>query len=91
MDWFREGLREAGYIEGQDVAVELRYAEGGERLGELATELVRLNVSLIATFGNLAPRMARRATRTAPIVALTDDFIGTGLVTSLARPGILPA
>jgi putative tryptophan/tyrosine transport system substrate-binding protein len=79
---FREGLREAGYVEGQNVAIELRYAEGSERLRELAAELVRLNVAVIATFGDLGLQAARRTTTTIPIITLTDDFVG-----SLARPG----
>jgi putative ABC transport system substrate-binding protein len=86
LDWFREGLRESGYVEGQNVAIELRYSERGERLHDFATELARLNVSVIMAFGDLAPQMAQRATTTIPIVALTDDFVGTGLATSLARP-----
>src|SRR5437899_3146820 len=57
MEWFRQGLRDSGYVEGQNVAIELRYAEGGDRLRELAVELVLLNVSVIATAGDLAPRM----------------------------------
>jgi len=87
MEWFRQGLRESGYVEGQNVVIELRYAEGGERLRELAGELVQSNVRVIATFGELAPKMAQRATAAIPIIALTDDFVGAGLVPSLARPG----
>lgn len=86
MEAFRQGLRESGYVEGQNVAIELRYAEKGERLRELAAELVRLNVSVIASFGDLGPRMAQETTTVIPIVALTDDFVGAGLVANLARP-----
>ena len=87
MDSLRQGLRESGYIEGKNLAIDLRHAEGSERLRELAAELVKLNVSVIATFGDLAPKMAQQATTVVPIVALADDFIGAGLVSSLARPG----
>ena len=82
LEAFREGLREAGYIDGQNVAIELRYAEDSERLRELAAELVRLSVAVIATFGDLGLQAARQATTTIPIITLTDDFVG-----SLARPG----
>ena len=87
MEWFRQGLREFGYVEGQNIAIDLRYAETAERLGVLAGELVQSNVSVIATFGDLAPTMARRATSVVPIVALADDFVGAGLAPNLARPG----
>jgi len=81
LEAFREGLRESGYVEGQSVAIEVRYAEGSERLRELAAELVRLKVGVIATFGDLGLQIAQRTTTTIPIVALVDDFVG-----SLARP-----
>ena len=86
---FREGLREHGYIEGQNIAVEYRYAEGKrERLKELAAELVRLKVDLIVTGGPIATHPASQATNTIPIVmAYETDPVGSGLVTSLARPG----
>jgi len=87
MDWFRQGLRDSGYVEGQNIAIDIRYAEAGERLRTLAGELAQSNVSVIATFGDLAPTMAQQATATVPIIALADDFIGAGLVASLARPG----
>ena len=87
MEWFRQGLREFGYVEGQNIAIDLRYAETAERLRGLAVELVQSNVSVIATFGDLAPTMAQQATSTIPIVALADDFVGAGLVPNLARPG----
>ena len=86
MEWFRQGLREFGYVEGQNIAIDLRYAETAERLGALAGELVQSNVSVIATFGDLAPTMARQATSVVPIVALADDFVGAGLAPNLARP-----
>jgi len=87
LESFRQGLGESGYVEGQNVAVELRYAESGERLRELAVELVRLNVSAIATFGDLGLQLAQQTTTSIPIIALTDDFVGSALAGSLARPG----
>jgi putative tryptophan/tyrosine transport system substrate-binding protein len=87
MESFREGLRESGYVEGQNIAIDLRYAEAGERLRALAGELVQLNVSVIVAFGDQAPAMAQRSTSAVPIVAIADDIVGTGLVPSLARPG----
>jgi putative ABC transport system substrate-binding protein len=87
MDWFRQGLREFGYVEGQNIAIDLRYAEAGERLRALASELVQANVAVIATFGDLAPTAAQQATSAIPIVALADDFVGAKLVPNLARPG----
>lgn len=87
MDWFRQGLREFGYVEGQNIAIDLRYAETAERLRALAAELVQSNVSVIATFGDLAPTVAQQATSAIPIVALADDFVGAKLVPNLARPG----
>jgi putative ABC transport system substrate-binding protein len=87
MEWFRGGLRESGYVEGQNVAIELRYAEAAERLRALADELVQLKVSVLVTYGDLTPKVAQQATRTVPIIAIADDIVGAGLVTSLARPG----
>jgi putative ABC transport system substrate-binding protein len=86
MEWFRRGLREAGYIEGQNLSLDVRHAEKADRLHELANQLVRSNVSVIVSFGDLGPQMAQKATKTIPIVALTDDFVGAGLVASLGRP-----
>src|SRR5262249_8077414 len=86
MDWFRQGLQGSGYVEGPNLTIDLRYAEEGERLRELAYELVISNVHVIAAFGDLGPRMAQRATIMTPIVALADDFVGSGLVGNLARP-----
>ncbi len=88
MESFRLALRQLGYIDGQTVAIELRYAEKGVRqLPELAAELVRLKVNVITAFGDLAPKVAQQATATIPIVAICDDIVGAGLVASLARPG----
>ena len=89
VDAFRQGLRELGYVEGQNVVMELRWAEGRfERLPALAAELVRLNVDLILTHGTPGPLAAKQATTTIPIVvAIAGDPVGNGLVASLARPG----
>ncbi len=86
---FRQGLRELGYMEGQNIAFESRWAEVRfDRLPTLAGELVRLRVDLIATGGTPAARAAKEATTTIPIVAVAvGDPVGTGLVASLARPG----
>ena len=86
---FRQGLRELGYVEGQNIAIESRWAEGKyDRLPGLATELVRLKVDIIVTYGQAAIQAAKQATGTIPIVmAGTIDPVTTGFVTSLARPG----
>src|SRR5215471_8411136 len=71
---FREGLRELGYVEGRNIVVEYRFGENSvERLPEFATELARLNVSVIVTLGELATRAARRGAPDTPIVFLTAD------------------
>jgi putative tryptophan/tyrosine transport system substrate-binding protein len=88
MESFREGLRRSGYVEGQNVTIELRYAEAGlKQLPDLADELMRANVDVIAIFGDLATKTAQRVTSTIPIVTLTDDALGAGLIGSLSRPG----
>jgi ABC-type uncharacterized transport system substrate-binding protein len=86
---FRQGLRELGYIEGQNVVVEYRYAHGVvERFPELAAELIRLNVEVLLVGGAVAARSAKAQTKTVPIVfVLPGDPVGSGLVASLARPG----
>src|SRR5256884_4338232 len=86
---FRQGLRELGYIEGQNIRFEFRSAEGQiDRLPELAAELVRLKVDVIVTWFTPTAVAAKQATRDIPIVmAETGDPIGTGLVASLPRPG----
>ena len=86
---FRKGLRELGYVEGKNIIIEYRWAEGKpERLPDLATELVQLKVDIIVTAGPAATRPAKQATSTIPIVmAFDNDPVGSGFVASLARPG----
>ena len=86
---FRQGLRELGYVEGKNVVIEWRSADGKvERQGELAAELVRLKVDLIVTSGPTMTRSARDASATIPIVMAQDsDPVGNGFVASLPRPG----
>jgi putative ABC transport system substrate-binding protein len=86
---FRQGLRELSYVEGKNIVIEWRSAEGkSERLLALAAELVRLKVDVIVTGGGAATRAAKEATSTIPIVTAQDpDPVGNGFVASLARPG----
>ncbi len=86
---FRQGLRELGYIEGQNIVIEWRFAEGErKRLPGLAAELVKLKVDCILSATNAAPHAAKKATRTIPIVmGSVTDPVGRGFVASLARPG----
>jgi putative ABC transport system substrate-binding protein len=89
VDAFRQGLRDLGYVEGQNLVIVYRGAEGqNERLPDLAAELVGLPVEVIVAVGTAATRAAQQATRTIPIVMTgTPDPVGQGLVASLARPG----
>ena len=87
---WQRGLRERGYIDGQNMIIEWRFAEGKyERLGELAADLVRLKVDCLITSGILATRAAKQATTSIPIVMsnASDDPVRQGLIASLARPG----
>jgi putative ABC transport system substrate-binding protein len=85
----RAGLRDLGYLEGKNIVVEFRWAEGNyDRLPDLATELVRLKVDVLVTHGTPGTRAAKQATKTIPIVmALSGDAVATGLVAALNRPG----
>jgi putative ABC transport system substrate-binding protein len=88
LEALRQGLRDLGYVEGQNLVLEYRYAAGFERLPALAAELVRLQVEVIVASGVPAIRAAQHTMRTIPIVmAGTADPVATGLVASLARPG----
>jgi putative tryptophan/tyrosine transport system substrate-binding protein len=86
---FRQGLRDLGYVEGQNIVLEYRYAEGQpDRLPDLAAELVRLTPKVLWTYSELAVRATKQATTTIPIVVgVSSDLVEQGLVKSLARPG----
>src|SRR5262245_49442827 len=86
---FRQGLRDLGYVDGRNVVIEYRDAEGKlERLPALAAELVALKVDVILAASTPQALAAKQATRTIPIVvAAADDAVGSGLVASLSRPG----
>ena len=89
IDGMRLGLRDLGYVEGRNVVIEYRWAEGKyERLPDLAAELVRLKVDLIVTHGTPGAQAAKSATATIPIVmAVVGNPVETGLVASIVRPG----
>ena len=88
-DAFRQGLRDLGYIEGKNILIEWRYADGKiDRVPTLVTELVNLNVDVIVSGGSTVTRSAKEATKTIPIImAQETDPVGSGFVASLARPG----
>jgi putative tryptophan/tyrosine transport system substrate-binding protein len=86
---FQQGLRESGYVEGQNIIIEYRWAEGKlDRLPDLAEELVRLKVDVVVVGGSTATRAAKNVTKLIPIVItnVTDPVV-LGFVASLARPG----
>jgi putative ABC transport system substrate-binding protein len=87
---FREGLRELGWVEGENVAIEWRYAEGKlGRLPDLAAEMVRLKVDVIVALGSATINAVKSATKTIPIVmTIVGDPVASGFVDSLARPGV---
>src|SRR5262245_7478339 len=89
IETFRQGLRELGYVEGKNIFIEWRFAEGKfDRLPDLAAELVRLKVDVIVTLGPIINRPAKDATSTIPIVmGFDNDPVGNGFVAILARPG----
>ena len=88
LDAFREGLRRYGYVEGQNLILEARWAEGrSERFPELIGELIRLKARVIVTVSSPAALAAKSATSTIPIVFIAGDSVGSGVVPSLARPG----
>lgn len=89
LDAFRQGLRDLGYVEGRDVTLEVRYAQGDEgKLPNLVAELIRLKVEIIVTQSGVASLAAKRATQSIPIVMVSSgDAVRQGLVASLARPG----
>jgi putative ABC transport system substrate-binding protein len=89
IEGFRQGLRELAYVEGKNIAIEWRFAEGKkELLPKLAAELVQLNVEAIVTGGTDVTRAAKNATKTIPIIMASDaDPVGNGFVASLAHPG----
>ena len=84
----REGLRDLGYIEGQNIVFEHRYADGKvERLSDLAAELVRMKVDVIVARSTPVVQAVKKTTTTIPVVISVPDAVGSGLVASLARPG----
>ena len=89
IDAFREGLRDLGYVEGKNILVEYRYAEGEQdRIPSLVTELVQLKVDVLVVTALTAVRVAKQATKTIPIVmVILSDPVATGIIDSLARPG----
>jgi putative ABC transport system substrate-binding protein len=87
-DAFRQGLQDLGYVEGKNILVDYRYAEGGDRVSSLVSELVKLKVDVLVSASLRTIRAAKQATNTIPIVmVITEDPVATGMVDSLARPG----
>ena len=86
---FRQGMRDRGYIEGKNLVIEFRWAEGRyDRFASLVTDLIHLPVDVIVTAGTPGTLAAKNATKTIPLViAVSGDAVGSGLIESLARPG----
>ncbi|HYA29773.1 MAG TPA: ABC transporter substrate-binding protein, partial [Acidobacteriota bacterium] len=88
LESFKQGLREHGYVEGKNIILEYRYAEGKpERFGELTADLVRAKVDVIVTTSSISAIAARKVTRTVPIVITSGNPLELGLAESLAHPG----
>src|SRR5919197_6144953 len=88
LESFKQGLRERGYVEGKNIVLEYRYAEGKfDRVPALVDELVRMKVDIIVTTSSISARAARKATKTVPIVMTTGSPVEQGLAESLAKPG----
>jgi putative ABC transport system substrate-binding protein len=89
LERFRTGLRDLGYVEGENILIDFRWAEGDyTRLVKFAAELVRLKIDLLVTYGTPGTVAAKQATTTVPIVMIVSgDAIGTVIVANLARPG----
>jgi putative tryptophan/tyrosine transport system substrate-binding protein len=89
LERFRAGLRDLAYVEGKNILIDFRWAEGNyARLAEYAAELVRLRVDILVTYGTPGTLAAKQATETVPIVMLVSgDAVATGIIASLARPG----
>jgi ABC transporter substrate binding protein len=88
VEGLRQGLRELGYIENQNIVIDYRYAEGHvDRLPRLIAELANLKVALLLTAGTLVTAVAKRGAGETPIVSVSGDPVGSGLVQSLSRPG----
>jgi putative ABC transport system substrate-binding protein len=84
----RQGLTERGYVVGRNIAFEERYADGNaERIPALISELLAHNIDVLVTFGSQTARAAQHATKTVPIVCMSSDPVGAGLVASLSHPG----
>jgi putative tryptophan/tyrosine transport system substrate-binding protein len=85
---FRQGLKELGYIEGQNIVVDYRFGEGrDDRMADLAAELVQLRPDVLVALGDFPVRALKRVTTTIPVVLMTGDPVGAGFTASLARPG----
>jgi putative ABC transport system substrate-binding protein len=88
IDAFRQGLKEHGYLEGKNILLEYRFAEGRrDKLSDLARELLALKVDIIFAQGTPATLAAKNATQTVPIVTVSDDPAGRGIVAGFPRPG----